>query len=322
MDSTHMLPLPTPLPPQKIDRDLWILFTLLVLGFVCTIVYLKLSARTTAVVPPSHPAAANNGLKKKVLKYLPKLTYATNNDNLFDCAICLTEFAIGDELRVLPQWWWAGDYMEDLDEVQINPDFPEHKIQMAPRKRTSGGAKKSNNQNQNQQSQLPKYGIQHFFEQHSQSQKALSQNSSKNNINVRNPISDSAVGKKKNLQISPKAKSVDPNLSKGLEDASVEAQEPRNLASSRKIDSMGKYLRGENPNNLAGSSKIEVNNGVYGDNESRKEMGPPDRRNWDSGIGEKSRNDLNLGVVPLENSKNVGNVRETELNNQPQNSAE
>ncbi|KAL2511562.1 DNA replication ATP-dependent helicase/nuclease DNA2 [Abeliophyllum distichum] len=84
---------------------------------------------------------------------------------------------------------------------------------MAPRKRTNGGAKKSNNQNQNQQSQLPKYGIQHFFEQHSQSQKTLSQNNSKNNINVRNPISDSAMGKKHYLQISPKAKSADPNLS-------------------------------------------------------------------------------------------------------------
>ncbi|KAL2532063.1 hypothetical protein Adt_05414 [Abeliophyllum distichum] len=36
-------------------------------------------------------------LKKKVLKYLPRLTYATNNDNLSDCAICLAEFAVGDE---------------------------------------------------------------------------------------------------------------------------------------------------------------------------------------------------------------------------------
>ncbi|KAL2471829.1 hypothetical protein Adt_39965 [Abeliophyllum distichum] len=79
MDSTHMLPPPTPLHQQKIGRDLWILFTLLVLEFVCTIVYLKLSARTTVVVPPSHPIATNNDLKKKVLKYLPKLTYTTNN---------------------------------------------------------------------------------------------------------------------------------------------------------------------------------------------------------------------------------------------------
>ncbi|KAL2464536.1 RING-H2 finger protein ATL8 [Forsythia ovata] len=110
-----MLPPPAPLPPLKIGRDLWmILFTLLVLGFVCTIVYLKLSARTTAVVPPSHPAAANNGLKKKVLKYLPKLTYATNNDNLSDCAICLAEFAVGDELRVLPQCC-HGFHVECID---------------------------------------------------------------------------------------------------------------------------------------------------------------------------------------------------------------
>ncbi|KAL2559876.1 RING-H2 finger protein ATL8 [Forsythia ovata] len=89
---------PTHLHPQKIGRDLWILFTLLVHVFVCTIVYLKHSARTADVLLPSHPAAANNGLKKKVLKYLPKLTYATNNDNISDCEICLAEFAVGDEL--------------------------------------------------------------------------------------------------------------------------------------------------------------------------------------------------------------------------------
>ncbi|KAL2501099.1 Adenosinetriphosphatase [Forsythia ovata] len=71
--------------------------------FFYTIVYLKPSARTAAVVPPSYLAAANNGLKKKVLKYLPKLTYTTNNDNLSDCAICLAEFTVRDALRLLPQ---------------------------------------------------------------------------------------------------------------------------------------------------------------------------------------------------------------------------
>ncbi|XP_022897892.1 DNA replication ATP-dependent helicase/nuclease DNA2 isoform X3 [Olea europaea var. sylvestris] len=191
---------------------------------------------------------------------------------------------------------------------------------MAPRKRTGGGAKKSDNQNQNQQSQLPKYGIQHFFDQHSQSQKALSQNSSKNNSNLRNPISDSAIEKKQNLQISPKDKSVDPILNKRLKDASVEAKEPRSLA--RKIDSVSKYLRGGSTNNVARSSKIDVNNGVSGHNESRNEieiLWASNIRNGDSGTSEKSSNDLNMGVVPLENIKNGGNLRESDLNNQSQN---
>ncbi|CAI9781645.1 unnamed protein product [Fraxinus pennsylvanica] len=190
---------------------------------------------------------------------------------------------------------------------------------MAPRKRTGGGAKKFNNQNQNQQSQLPKYGIQHFFDQHSQSQKSLSENSSKNNINLRNPISDSVTGKKQNLQISPKVKSVDPKLNKGLEDASVEAKEPKKLA--RKIDSMSKYLRGGSTNNVVVSSKINVNNGVSG-HESRNEMGilqASNMRNGDSGTSEKSSNHLNTGIVPLENIINGGNLGESELNNQSQN---
>ncbi|RVX15784.1 RING-H2 finger protein ATL80 [Vitis vinifera] len=47
---------------------------------------------------------ANKGLKKKILRSLPKVTYAAETaGNLTDCAICLTEFVGGDEIRVLPQ---------------------------------------------------------------------------------------------------------------------------------------------------------------------------------------------------------------------------
>ncbi|GFQ01769.1 RING-H2 finger protein atl80, partial [Phtheirospermum japonicum] len=53
----------------------------------------------------SPPAAANKGLKKKVLKLLPKQTVGEDEmaEKLSGCAICLAEFAAGDKIRVLPQ---------------------------------------------------------------------------------------------------------------------------------------------------------------------------------------------------------------------------
>ncbi|CAH8332992.1 unnamed protein product [Eruca vesicaria subsp. sativa] len=53
--------------------------------------------------PPHQVAAANKGLKKKVLQSLPKITFSPESEKFAECAICLTEFAAGDELRVLPQ---------------------------------------------------------------------------------------------------------------------------------------------------------------------------------------------------------------------------
>ncbi|CAL5205564.1 unnamed protein product [Lathyrus oleraceus] len=47
---------------------------------------------------------ANKGVKKKVLKSLPKVTATEESAVKFsDCAICLSEFTAGDEIRVLPQ---------------------------------------------------------------------------------------------------------------------------------------------------------------------------------------------------------------------------
>ncbi|KAL0697998.1 hypothetical protein Bca4012_054120 [Brassica carinata] len=56
--------------------------------------------------PPLQVAAANKGLKKKVLQSLPKLTFSPespSSEKFAECAICLTEFSAGDELLVLPQ---------------------------------------------------------------------------------------------------------------------------------------------------------------------------------------------------------------------------
>lgn len=57
------------------------------------------TASTTARTSP-----ANKGLKKKILRSLPKLAFTAETSSKFsDCAICLTEFAFGDEIRILPQ---------------------------------------------------------------------------------------------------------------------------------------------------------------------------------------------------------------------------
>lgn len=64
------------------------------------------SAANSEGASPPVAAAANKGLKKKVLRSLPKLTYSPDSppaEKLAECAICLTEFAAGDELRLLPQ---------------------------------------------------------------------------------------------------------------------------------------------------------------------------------------------------------------------------
>lgn len=52
-------------------------------------------------------SAANKGVKKKVLRSLPKYTYTKTTKlaalSSAECAICLGEFAEGDEMRMLPQ---------------------------------------------------------------------------------------------------------------------------------------------------------------------------------------------------------------------------
>ncbi|CDY31863.1 BnaC07g15130D [Brassica napus] len=61
--------------------------------------------------PPPPVAAANKGLKNKVLQSLPKLTFSPespSSEKFTECAICLTEFSNGDELRILPQCHKCG----------------------------------------------------------------------------------------------------------------------------------------------------------------------------------------------------------------------
>ncbi|KAL7120847.1 hypothetical protein ACP275_02G147300 [Erythranthe tilingii] len=120
---------------------------------------------------------------------------------------------------------------------------------MAPRKKASSVGKKSSTSNKEplQPSHPPKFGIQHFFDRHSQSQKTLSQsNSSKRK-------DDSAPDQ--NPQIASKP-AVNQNTGNDSDRVKMEVDCPVGTAKLEKIESMGKYLRGENPiRNAASSSK-------------------------------------------------------------------
>ncbi|CAN8234432.1 unnamed protein product [Cochlearia groenlandica] len=113
-------PSPTEASPA-LNSDLIVIIAALLCALICVFGLLIVSrcawlrrlaaargsaANSDQTHPPSVSAAANKGLKKKVLRSLPKLTYSPDSPpaaKLSECAICLTEFADGDELRVLPQ---------------------------------------------------------------------------------------------------------------------------------------------------------------------------------------------------------------------------
>ncbi|WZZ07100.1 hypothetical protein YC2023_093021 [Brassica napus] len=114
----------TPPSPAKasptLNSDLIVIIAALLCALICVLGLVAVSrcswlrriaaSRSSAANSDQNPqppvAAANKGLKKKVLRSLPKLTYSPDSppaEKLAECAICLTEFAAGDELRVLPQ---------------------------------------------------------------------------------------------------------------------------------------------------------------------------------------------------------------------------
>lgn len=98
-----------------VDSDFVVILAALLCALICVLGLvavarcaclrrLRLSSTTAPPLPPPLPAGANKGVKKKVLRSIPKLTATAESAVKFsDCAICLTEFAAGDEIRVLPQ---------------------------------------------------------------------------------------------------------------------------------------------------------------------------------------------------------------------------
>ncbi|KAI4336682.1 hypothetical protein L6164_015178 [Bauhinia variegata] len=106
-------------PPNSatVDSDFVVILAALLCALICVLSLvavarcawlrrLRVSAGSSATGRPSSapPASANKGLKKKILRSLPKMAVAAESAaKLSDCAICLSELSAGDEIRVLPQ---------------------------------------------------------------------------------------------------------------------------------------------------------------------------------------------------------------------------
>lgn len=103
------LPAADPPSPLAVDSDVVVILAALLCALICVVGLASVArcARSRAA-----PAAARRGLRKKALRALPSLAYedavaARVGDGaaevLAECAICLSEFAPREEVRVLPQ---------------------------------------------------------------------------------------------------------------------------------------------------------------------------------------------------------------------------
>ncbi|KAL5705987.1 RING-H2 finger protein atl80 [Ranunculus cassubicifolius] len=104
----------TPDSPESldVDSDFVVILAALLCALICVVGLIAVARcawlrRTTRLTSdPKNPA--NKGLKKSVLRALPKLIFSSGGASIGsvkigDCPICLSEFVEGDEIRVLPQ---------------------------------------------------------------------------------------------------------------------------------------------------------------------------------------------------------------------------
>lgn len=173
---------------------------------------------------------------------------------------------------------------------------------MAPRKRASSGGKKSSNPSREQlQSQPSKFGIQHFFERHSQSQKPTSQKRDDHRA------ADSAANQ--NSQIVPEPI---------VNHAEAGPENPGAVASLGKIEPRTKHMRGENPrSNSVNAVIIDVDDGVSRNAQSRNDVPVVNRlgencesstEGFDDGV--VGINDLEIRDMPTNNLMPVVNDHE------------
>lgn len=101
-------------PPEAIalESDFVVILAALLCALICVVGLIAVARcawlrRGPGTGNSPHQALANKGLKKKVLQSLPKFAYVDSNPSKWlatsECAICLSEFSAGDEIRVLPQ---------------------------------------------------------------------------------------------------------------------------------------------------------------------------------------------------------------------------
>ncbi|CAL4937442.1 unnamed protein product [Urochloa decumbens] len=102
------LPAADPPNPLAVDSDIVVILAALLCALICVAGLAAVArcarSRRGAAAPPS----AAKGLRKKALRALPRLAYedavvAAEGISLAECAICLSEFAPKEEIRVLPQ---------------------------------------------------------------------------------------------------------------------------------------------------------------------------------------------------------------------------
>ncbi|MCD7463580.1 RING-H2 finger protein atl80 [Datura stramonium] len=107
-------PAAEPPSPVTVESDFVVILAALLCALICVVGLIAvarcawLRRGTGAGGNGGGQPSANKGLKKKVLQSLPKFTYdpsstANGAPSTAECAICLAEYAVGDEIRVLPQ---------------------------------------------------------------------------------------------------------------------------------------------------------------------------------------------------------------------------
>lgn len=104
-------------PPEAVtlESDFVVILAALLCALICVVgliavarcAWLRRGSVGAGSARSPAQASANKGLKKKVLQSLPKFTYSKSAAGVeskmaTECAICLGEFAEGEEIRILP----------------------------------------------------------------------------------------------------------------------------------------------------------------------------------------------------------------------------